>query len=147
MAMQGRNNGLMADINVTPLVDVMLVLLIIFMVTAPLMMQGLDVNLPQTSSAPISAEDDNLVVSIDAQQRIHLNKGPVDLADLGVKLAAIKRSRPDQKVYLRADKTVAYGLVVRVMAGIKDAGFDRLGVITTPPDEPEGGKGKAAAKK
>ncbi len=148
MAMSsGGKNGLMSDINVTPLVDVMLVLLIIFMVTAPLMTQGLDVNLPQTSSQPITAEDDSLVVTIDAKQKIQLNQHPVELALLGEKLAAIKISRPDQRVYLRADKSVAYGLVVQVMAGIKDAGFERLGVVTSPPDEPEGGKGKAAAKK
>ncbi|MBW1988125.1 MAG: protein TolR [Deltaproteobacteria bacterium] len=129
-----RDNNLMAEINVTPLVDVMLVLLIIFMVTAPLMMQGVDVNLPQTSSDPIQAGDDHLVVSIDKRQKIFLNDRPVELADLLGKLAVINRANPDQKVYLRADKNVAYGLVVRVMDGIKDAGFERLGVVTSPEE-------------
>jgi biopolymer transport protein TolR len=122
----------MSDINVTPLVDVMLVLLIIFMITAPMMMQGVPVSLPKTTSKPLPAEKDHLVITIDRSQQIYINDYKVGLEALQVKLKKIYEGRPDQKVYLRADKSVPYGVVVRVMSEVKNAGVERLGMVTEP---------------
>lgn len=135
MAMQGNNSHFMSDINVTPLVDVMLVLLIIFMVTAPMMMQGVSVSLPQTTSKPLSAEKEHLIISVDRSQQIYINDYKVALEALETKLKKIWEGRPDQKVYLRADKTVPYGIVVRVMSEVKNAGVEKLAMVTEPLKE------------
>ena len=132
----GDNNGsFMSDINVTPFVDVMLVLLIIFMVTAPMMMQGVDVNLPEASSEPLEADDKSLLVSIDGQNQVFINDVQVSVEDLGEKLQKIFTGRSDQKLYLKADKHIPYGTVVRVMSEIKLAGVENLGMVTTPQTE------------
>jgi len=126
---------LVAEINVTPLVDVMLVLLIIFMVTAPMMTQGVDVQLPETTTAPLPQKEEPITVSITRKGDIYINriKGDRDLLRQQLtKMAAANANRP---VYLKADQRVAYGLVVQVMADIKQAGFDKLGMVTQPPDE------------
>ncbi len=130
----GRNqDGLMSEINVTPLVDVMLVLLIIFMVAAPMMIHGVDVSLPETTAAPVPAGDeDRLVISVTADQQVHINQTPVKASFLREKLAAIMENRADQRVFLKADKEVAYGFVVSVMGEIKAAGVDKLGMLTKP---------------
>jgi biopolymer transport protein TolR len=133
--MQGSNSHFMSDINVTPLVDVMLVLLIIFMVTAPMMMQGVSVSLPQTTSSPLQAEKEHLIITVDRSQQIYINDYKVALEALQAKLKKIFEGRPDQKVYLRADKTVPYGVVVRVMSEVKDAGVGKLGMVTEPLKE------------
>ena len=135
MAMGSGNSRLMSDINVTPLVDVMLVLLIIFMVTAPMMMQGVNVSLPQTTSKPLPAEKDHLVISIDRSQQIYINDYQVVLESLQGKMEKILEGRPDQKVYLRADKSVPYGVVVRVISEVKLAGVEKLGMVTEPLKE------------
>jgi len=135
MAMGSGNSPLMSDINVTPLVDVMLVLLIIFMVTAPMMMQGVNVALPQTTSKPLPAEKDHLVISIDRSQQIFINDYQVALESLQGKMEKILEGRPDQKVYLRADKRVPYGVVVRVISEVKLAGVAKLGMVTEPLKE------------
>ena len=134
MSMGGNNDRLMSEINVTPLVDVMLVLLIIFMVTAPMMMQGVDVALPETTSAPLAAEKEHLVVSIDPKGQIFINEFEVSLDVLSSKLSKILEGKPDKEAYLRADKNIPYGTVVRVMAEIKAAGIDKLGMVTVPLD-------------
>ena len=132
----GNNNGsFMSDINVTPFVDVMLVLLIIFMVTAPMMMQGVDVNLPEASSEPLEADDKSLLVSIDDQKRVFINDIQVSVEDLGEKLQKIFKGRSDRELYLKADKDIPYGTVVRVMSEIKQAGVEKLGMVTMPPTE------------
>jgi biopolymer transport protein TolR len=132
----GNNNGsFMSDINVTPFVDVMLVLLIIFMVTAPLMMQGVDVNLPEASSEPLDADDNSLLVSIDDQNRVFINDIQVSVEDLNEKLQKIFKGRSNRELYLKADKTIPYGTVVRVMSEIKQAGVEKLGMVTMPPSE------------
>ena len=133
--MQGSNSYFMSDINVTPLVDVMLVLLIIFMVTAPMMMQGVSVSLPQTTSKPLQSEKDHLIITVDRSQQIYINDYKVALEALQAKLKKIFEGRTDQKVYLRADKTVPYGVVVRVMSEIKNAGVGKLGMVTEPLKE------------
>lgn len=127
----------MSDINVTPFVDVMLVLLIIFMVTAPMMVQGVNVSLPQTTATPLPAENDQLIVSIDKQHQVHINDLNVSLDFLREKLGKIMEKNPDRNVYLRADKDISYGMVVQVMAEIKEAGVEKLGMVTEPPDKTE----------
>lgn len=128
----GDHNRLMSDINVTPFVDVMLVLLIIFMVTAPMMMQGVDVSLPKTVSEPLSSKEDYIVITIDSNNRVYINDYHVTLDFLKEKLIKIFEGRSDREVYLRADKGIPYGVVVRVMSEIKGAGIDKVGMVTEP---------------
>lgn len=132
----GRKN-LVADINVTPLVDVMLVLLIIFMVTAPMMTQGLDVDLPQTTAKSLRQEENPIVVTIDKDGKISLDKFSVSQKVLLQELGKYGKEVKEKPIYLKADKSVAYGIVVSVMADIKRAGFDKLGMITQPADKKE----------
>jgi biopolymer transport protein TolR len=134
----------MSDINVTPFVDVMLVLLIIFMVTAPMMVQGVNVDLPEASAEPMAADTEPLMLSIDAEGRVHINDVPVKVGFLRDKLDKILEGRGSREVYLRADKRIPYGVVVRVMAEIQAAGVDKLGMVTVPgeaAEENENGKG------
>lgn len=135
MAMETNTDRLMSDINVTPFVDVMLVLLVIFMVTAPMMMQGVDVALPEATAKPLIAQKENLVVTINKEQQIHINDFAVETDYLRDKLANILKNRPDREVYFRADKDVPYGIVAKVMAEIKAAGVEKLGMVTVPVEE------------
>ncbi len=136
MASDSRSNGSsIAQINVTPLVDVMLVLLVIFMVTAPIIQQGVAVDLPKTRAAPLAGKEEPLVLGIAKDGAIYLNDNPIALADLGPKLVAINQARPGRTVLLRADRNVAYGEVVRVIAAVKEAGVERLGMVTEPPPD------------
>jgi len=135
MAMEQGKSPFMSDINVTPLVDVMLVLLIIFMVTAPMMMQGINVSLPKTTSKPLPAEKEHLIITVDRSQQIYINDYKVALEGLQTKLKKIYEGRSDEKVYLRADKGVPYGVVVRVMSEVKNAGVKKLGMVTEPLKE------------
>jgi len=128
----GDKNGLMSDINVTPFVDVMLVLLIIFMVTAPMMSQGVSVSLPEATSQPLPSETDHLIITINKDNQIFINDYQVTLDFLQEKLSKIIESRQNQDVYLRADKNISYGMVVRVMSEIKEAGVEKLGMVTEP---------------
>ncbi len=131
-----RNNDRpMAEINVTPLVDIMLVLLIIFMVTAPMLQMGIDVNLPRVKAKSVDVAEEKLVLTINAAKEIFLNRSQVPFADLATKLEHIFAARIDREVYLRADRNVPYGYVVEVMAAVRKAGVDKLGMITEPPQE------------
>ena len=125
-------SGSISQINVTPLVDVMLVLLVIFMVTAPIIQQGVQVNLPQASAAAIAGSEELLVVTIAKNGKIYLNDNEMSLAELGKRLAAIKKLQADKQVYLRADQDVRYGVVMQTIAQIKQSGIDRLGMVTRP---------------
>ncbi|MEW6427900.1 MAG: protein TolR [Thermodesulfobacteriota bacterium] len=133
----GKNGrrAMMAEINVTPLVDVMLVLLIIFMVTAPMMTQGIDVNLPATTSKALPQKEDPLVVTINAGQEIFVNKVKVDANLLRQQLDSLAAADKNRLIYLRADKDVPYGLVATIMADIREAGFDKLGMVTQPAEK------------
>jgi biopolymer transport protein TolR len=126
------DNGLMSDINVTPFVDVMLVLLIIFMVTAPMLVQGLDVALPQVTTKALETKEEHLMITVRKDNLIFINDFEVSLDTLQDKLAKIIQARASADVYLKADKDVSYGLVAQVMARIKDAGVDKLGMVTEP---------------
>jgi len=135
MNSSGNGKKFMSDINVTPFVDVMLVLLIIFMVTAPMMMQGVDVNLPQTTTKNIKTREDPLILTVNKQREILLESHKVTLEDLETKVKAIFRYRREKEVLLRADRDVPYGYVIKVIAGIKRAGIDKLGMVTEPAEE------------
>jgi biopolymer transport protein TolR len=128
----GRDRGMMSEINVTPLVDVMLVLLIIFMVTAPMLTQGVDVNLPQANAKALRSDEERLVVTVDANSRIFVGKQPMKFNELSSSLQAIVARRTDRQVYFRADRAVPYGFVVKVIAEIRNAGIEKLGMVTEP---------------
>ncbi len=131
------NNQFMSEINVTPFVDVMLVLLIIFMVTAPMMVQGVDVDLPKATSKALKGSDDKLIISIDDDLKVFINEQVVSVEFLTQKLGAILENLEQKNVFLRADKKVPYGIVVNVISKIKNAGVDSLGMITLPGNEDE----------
>jgi biopolymer transport protein TolR len=136
MAMSGGKGApgrtTMSEINVTPMVDVMLVLLIIFMVTAPLIQQGVKVNLPETRAAPVESSEKKLVLSVDASKRVFLGDVEIPLDDLEEKLRTNAKAQADKEVYLHADKEIPYGVVVEVMAAAQRAGIANLGMITDP---------------
>ncbi len=125
-----RGRRALSEINVTPFVDVMLVLLIIFMVTAPLMQQGVDVNLPETTTQPLRVKDDPLILSVQKDGRYFLGRKEVVLSELVARLEAIFEARGSKEVFLRADREASYGVVVKAMAAAREAGSTRLGVVT-----------------
>jgi TolR protein len=124
-----RNRTALSEINVTPLVDVMLVLLIIFMVTAPLMQQGIDVNLPKAKGKELPPEE-RISIVVKKGGALFLNDQPISKTDMISKLTAISKLNPN--VFLRADKDVPYGTVVEIMGDIKEAGIEKLGMVTEP---------------
>jgi biopolymer transport protein TolR len=130
-----RDAAVLAQINVTPLVDVMLVLLVIFMVTAPIIQQGVQVNLPQAKAGAIPGTEELLVVTIAKNGKIYLNDNPMTAGELGQKLRAIRKLQADKQVYLRADQDVKYGIVMKTIAEIKQAGIERLGMVSRPSSE------------
>jgi biopolymer transport protein TolR len=125
---------LMSDINVTPFVDVMLVLLIIFMVTAPMMIQGVEVNLPQTTAKRIKTQEDPLIITINKKKEIFLETHRIKLDDLENKTKKIFENRREKELLLKADKDVPYGFVIKVVSKVKKAGIDKLGMVTEPLD-------------
>jgi biopolymer transport protein TolR len=129
----GEASHAISDINVTPLVDVMLVLLIIFMVTAPILQQGVPIDLPKVAAAPLAGEEEQLVVNIARDGAVYLNDTRYSLTELTRKLQALAAGRPDRQIFVRADRAVAYGEVMRAMAAVRDAGLLRVGLVTEPP--------------
>jgi biopolymer transport protein TolR len=123
----------LAEINVTPLVDVMLVLLIIFMVTAPLMTSGVPVDLPKTSAQPINSDSEPLTVSIDAQGQIFLQDQQVQLPELVSKLQAIAQNNADRRIFVRGDKDLAYGRIMEVMGTVTQGGFTKVALLAEAP--------------
>lgn len=134
MAIGGHNNNrnVMAEINVTPLVDVMLVLLVIFMVTAPMMQQGVQVNLPKAETKAMAPAEETVVVSVSVAGRTYIDKEEVPAGELRKRLTTMFSTRAKKEIFLKADAGVPYGDVVRTMADIKGAGIERLGMVTEP---------------
>jgi biopolymer transport protein TolR len=121
----------MKDINVTPFVDVMLVLLVVFMITAPLLTVGVPLDLPQTQARPLRGQDEPLAVSIDAKGQIHLQQTPVTIEELVPRLQAIKARRTDElRIFIRGDTKIDYGRVMEVLAALNVAGFDKVALVT-----------------
>ena len=129
---QGQNKLPLSNINVTPFVDVMLVLLVIFMVTAPIIQQGVEVNLPQAKASPVTDEIEPLIVTISREGQVYLNDNEVTPAELRTKLLAIRNLDAQKPVYLRADRDVRYGSVIATIGEIKGAGIEKLGMIALP---------------
>lgn len=136
MGSAGGNRGraTLSEINVTPLVDVMLVLLIMFMVTTPLMQQGIDVDLPKTSPSGVETTDEPFVLVISAGQKITVGKQELDIDTLQEKLKAIFETRKNKQIYIQADRKVDYGFVAEAMAEIRAAGIYNIGLVTVPKD-------------
>jgi len=131
----GGRKRYVSDINVTPLVDVMLVLLIIFMVTAPMMTQGLNVDLPETTAKSLRQEEKPIVITIDKDGVTSINSITLVRTAMTEELVKQYTINKDQPIFLNADKSVPYGTVVEIMAAIKDVGFDKIGMITKPPEK------------
>ena len=130
----GNDRQLMSEINVTPFVDVMLVLLIIFMVAAPMMTQGVDVNLPKTESKNIKTSDEPLMLTVNREKEIFLENHRIPLESLEIKIKKIFENKRNKEVLLRADKDIPYGFVINVIASVKKAGIEKLGMVTEPVD-------------
>ena len=127
----GRTRSALADINVTPLVDVVLVLLIIFMITAPVLQSGIDVSVPKTKTVKEITEE-RQVVSIDAKQRVYLGNDPVNINELGDKLHQKVRDPEHYAIYVRCDENVPFGVFSTVMDSMKSAGFTNIAIVTQP---------------
>jgi biopolymer transport protein TolR len=130
---QKSGQSTLSEINVTPLVDVMLVLLIIFMITAPMLQQGIDVNLPQEGGGNLDPSRERFVITLANNERMYLNDRRIDIPELEQSLR--QAAGVSREVFLRADKDVPYGLVVKMMAVIKQAGIERIGIVTVPADD------------
>ena len=124
---------LVSEINVTPLVDVILVLLIIFMVSAPMMKEGMKVDLPEAEARALEAQDQDLTITINQDRSVDINGALIELSRLDVILEQIREQRGVQSVYLQADKSVPYGYVVEVMSLIRSTGLTKIGLVTQPP--------------
>ncbi len=130
--MTGQKTRLMSEINVTPFVDVMLVLLVIFMVTAPMMTSGVKVDVPQTSHERMDIDSNALVISVDGSRKVTINDFQLDPDEIASQLPRILESRKADEVYLKADRSLPYGFVMSVMASIRAAGVDKIGMVTEP---------------
>ncbi|MDO1582058.1 ExbD/TolR family protein [Rhizobium oryzicola] len=127
-----RHGGAISEINVTPLVDVMLVLLIIFMVAAPMMTVGVPVDLPQTSANPMNADTQPITISVNAKGEIYLQETPIVLDEIVAKLQAIAKTGYNERIMVKADTVAAYGVVAQVLGSINSAGYKNIGLITAP---------------
>ena len=125
----------MAEINVTPFVDVMLVLLIVFMVTAPLLTVGVNVDLPKATSAPLPGQDEPLTVSVSNEGKVYLQESEITLGELGPRLVAILETKPETRIFVRGDKVIDYGRVMEVVGTIHDAGIAKVALVTKLRDE------------
>jgi biopolymer transport protein TolR len=139
MKLQRRTSHIMRELNLVPLIDVLLVVLFFYMIISPMMSRGLDVNLPKSQSNTVKQED-RVVLTVTRGQEIFVEKERVNIARLKNVLDSIRKSKPQTNVYLRADKDAPYGAVVQVMDAVKRAGIDRLGMVTEPAPGDESGK-------
>ncbi len=131
----GKSRATLSEINITPLVDVMLVLLIMFMVTTPLMQQGIEVDLPKTSASGVELNDEPFVLVIGSDQKMTVAKVRISMPDLRSKVKAIFEHRKNKQLYIQADRKVDYGFVAEAMAEIRAAGIFNIGLITQPKDQ------------
>jgi len=131
--MRGTRYRPMAEINVTPFVDVMLVLLVVFMVTAPLLTVGVPVDLPETKAAVLSNPDEPIVISIDAKNRIYIQETEVPLENLAARLGAITGANPETRIFVRGDRAIEYGRVMEVMGSVSEAGFKKVSLLANLP--------------
>ena len=132
MPRPGPRHQPMSEINVTPFVDVMLVLLIIFMVTAPMMLQGVDVDLPETTTQPLRVKDEPLILTVKKDGKFFLGRKEIPVVVLRQKLEAIFEGRDSKELFLRADEDAPYGVVVKALAAAREAGAKQLGMVTEP---------------
>ena len=138
VGLQGKGKGRaryrpLAEINVTPMVDVMLVLLIIFMVTAPLLTSGVPVDLPKVSAKPINSDAEPLTVSVNAEGKIFLQDQTLDLSELVTRLQAIAKNNAERRIFVRGDKSVSYGTILQVMGTITEGGFTKVALLAEQP--------------
>lgn len=131
-----RRARLVADINVTPFVDVMLVLLVIFMITAPLLTAAVPVDLPQTQAAQATGQDEPLIISINAEGKTYLQEQEYDVPTLIARLHAVMQNKPDQRIFVRGDKSLAYGRIMEVMGALSSAGFPKVALVAEVPGTP-----------
>jgi biopolymer transport protein TolR len=129
------NHGTMSDINVTPLVDVMLVLLIVFMVAAPLMTTGVPIELPKTAAKPLPTPSEPLTISVQADRKVFIDKTEIALGDLAAKLQALAKNGTEEQLMVRGDTAVPYGAIMEVMGVLNSAGFTKISLVTTPADK------------
>lgn len=129
------NTGTMSDINVTPLVDVMLVLLIVFMVAAPLMTTGVPIELPKTQAKQLATPSEPLTISVQADRKVFIDKTEIALSDLAAKLQALAKNGTDEQLMVRGDTNVPYGAIMEVMGVLNSAGFSKVSLVTTPADK------------
>ena len=130
---RNRNRGsrsIISEINVTPLVDVMLVLLVVFMITSPLLVAGVKVDLPQADLAPISGQEEPIAITIDKDNKIYIQNTQIPLSELSVKLKAITKQNTETRIYVRGDKLVDYGKVMAVVSEINKSGFGKIALLT-----------------
>lgn len=135
MNANGKSRATLSEINVTPLVDVMLVLLIMFMVTTPLMQQGVDVDLPRTSSTGVELNEEPLVLVIQANQKMTIAKNNISMNELKPKMKALFETKKNKQIYIQADRKVDYGFVAEAMAELRSAGIFNIGLITLPKEQ------------
>ena len=132
---RARKHMPMSEINVTPMVDVMLVLLVVFMITAPLLTAGVPVDLPKTQAAQLTGQDEPLVISVDKSGKAFLQDTPIEDENLGPRLAAITNNRKDARIFVRGDRALAYGRIMEVMGIVNAAGFTKVALVAEIPSE------------
>ncbi len=130
--MKTENKKMLSEINVTPFVDVMLVLLVIFMITAPLIQHGIKVDLPRAATEQMETKEDELIITIDKNKKIYILDNKYSMNEFEDKLKAIYKTKQRKKIFLNADRILPYEIVIKVMALIKNAGFDEVGLVTEP---------------
>jgi len=130
-----QSKGPLSEINIIPLVDVMLVLLIIFMIAAPMMQQGLPIDLPKVTARPLPSKDDVQIISITKGREIVLNEKKLDIKDLKAGIELLFANKPDKEIFLKADAAVPYGFIVSCMGIIREAGVEKVNIVTKPLDE------------
>jgi biopolymer transport protein TolR len=130
-----RSKSVLSEINIIPLVDVMLVLLIIFMITAPMMQQGMAIDLPKTTTKPLPSKDEIQTVTVTKEMAVMVNSRRVGVKDLKAAIELLFAHKTDKEIFLRADAGVPYGFVVNCMGIIREAGVEKVNIVTRPPDE------------